>query len=163
MDDPPPASPSENPDDLATLRVAPPARDEIPEDLATVLAAKTMASQTQPSQEVPSLSGANPDAPLPFIFGRRIAKGGMGAILEGDDCKLGRKIAVKVMLDSNASAEQAQRFVQEAAVLGRLEHPNIVPIHDLPFTASGVHAAGPPSSLHRVPRHRKLGELRPAL
>ena len=40
----------------------------------------------------------------------------MGAILEGDDCKLGRKIAVKVMLDPNASAEQTQRFVQEAAV-----------------------------------------------
>ncbi len=103
------------PDDFATLRVASPAPVEM--------------SATPPTHA--SVMGANPDSTVPFVFGRRIAKGGMGAILEGDDCKLGRKIAVKVMLDANASAEQTQRFVQEAAVLGRLEHPNIVPIHDL--------------------------------
>ena len=55
-----------------------------------------------------------------------LAKGGMGAILEGEDRKLGRTIAVKVMLDVRASDGQARRFVQEAAVLGKLAHPNIV-------------------------------------
>jgi serine/threonine protein kinase len=82
--------------------------------------------------------GANPDSPVPFVFGKRIAKGGMGAILEGEDCKLGRTIAVKVMLDANASDDQARRFVQEAAVLGKLAHPNIVPVYDLGRDSEGA-------------------------
>uniref|UniRef100_UPI003783701E serine/threonine-protein kinase n=1 Tax=Prosthecobacter sp. TaxID=1965333 RepID=UPI003783701E len=85
-----------------------------------------------------AVMGANPDSSVPFVFGRQIAKGGMGAILEGEDCKLGRTIAVKVMLDPHASSEQARRFVQEAAVLGKLEHPNIVPIHDLGRDSQGA-------------------------
>ena len=101
---------------------------EIAGDLQTLIVAKPVAA---PPQESASYAGANPDSAVPFVFGRRIAQGGMGAILEGDDCKLGRKIAVKVMLDANASAEQTQRFVQEAAVLGKLAHPNIVPVYDL--------------------------------
>lgn len=82
--------------------------------------------------------GADPDSREPFHFGRCIAKGGMGLILEGEDRKLGRTIAVKVMLDPQASIEHARRFVQEAAVLGKLEHPNIVPIHDLGRDADGA-------------------------
>lgn len=84
------------------------------------------------------LGDANPDSPVPFIFGQRIAQGGMGAILQADDCKIGRKIAVKVMLPEAALDEdQKKRFVQEAAVLGRLEHPNIVPVHDLGRDSEG--------------------------
>lgn len=106
----------------------------MPDDMQTIAVAKPVAA---PLPEV-AVMGANPDSTVPFVFGRRIAKGGMGAILEGEDCKLGRKIAVKVMLDPNANAEQTQRFVQEAAVLGRLEHPNIVPIHDLGRDSDGA-------------------------
>jgi eukaryotic-like serine/threonine-protein kinase len=90
------------------------------------------------AQNLTGLMIADPDAPTPVIFGRRIAQGGMGAILEGSDRKLGRTIAVKVMLpESGSSEEQKRRFVQEAAVLGKLEHPNIVPIHDLGRDSNG--------------------------
>lgn len=106
----------------------------MPDDMQTIAVAKPVAA---PLPEV-AVMGANPDSPVPFVFGKRIAKGGMGAILEGEDCKLGRTIAVKVMLDPNASSDQARRFVQEAAVLGRLEHPNIVPIHDLGRDSEGA-------------------------
>ena len=83
-------------------------------------------------------SAADPDAPVPFVFGKRIAQGGMGAILEAQDCKIGRTIAVKLMLSElNVDEDQKQRFINEAAVLGRLEHPNIVPIHDLGRTSAG--------------------------
>lgn len=93
---------------------------------------------------VPSAAGAaavlaaNPDAPVPFVFGGEIARGGMGSILKAEDCKLGRTIAVKIMLSElNVEESQKQRFINEAAVLARLEHPNIVPIHDLGRTTSG--------------------------
>lgn len=102
--------------------------------MQTIAVAKPVAA---PSPEV-AVFGANPDAPAPFVFGKRIAKGGMGAILEGEDCKLGRTIAVKVMLDPQAGGEQARRFVQEAAVLGKLAHPNIVPVYDLGRDSEGA-------------------------
>ena len=118
--------------------------DQIPasspdaDDLATLILAKPAASQTQTALGAASPMGANPAAPVLFVFGRRIAQGGMGAILEASDCKLGRTIAVKVMLaEAGGSEEQKQRFIQEAAVLGRLEHPNIVPIHDLGLDSEG--------------------------
>ena len=63
--------------------------------------------------------------------GREIARGGMGAVLDARDTKLGRSVAMKVMLRRDASEEEQQRFLQEARVLGQLAHPNIVPVHDL--------------------------------
>ncbi|MFZ4766609.1 MAG: serine/threonine-protein kinase, partial [Roseimicrobium sp.] len=127
-DEPSPNSAAGIPDDFTTLHLAPPIPAERPEELATTIAANEGASPLD----------ANPAALVPFVFGRRIAQGGMGAILEASDCKLGRTIAVKVMLlETGDSEEQKQRFIHEAAVLGRLEHPNIVPIHDLGLDSEG--------------------------
>jgi serine/threonine protein kinase/WD40 repeat protein len=56
----------------------------------------------------------------------------MGCVLEAEDCKLGRIVAMKVMrLEGSASESARTRFIREATVLARLEHPNIVPIHEL--------------------------------
>jgi len=66
-----------------------------------------------------------------YSIGREIARGGMGAVLETQDQKFGRCVAMKVMLARNASQQEQRRFLQEAHVLGQLAHPNIVPIHDL--------------------------------
>src|SRR3954465_9700725 len=66
-----------------------------------------------------------------YAVGREIASGGMGSILEAEDRKLGRVVAMKVMrLDGSASEAARVRFIREAVVLARLEHPNIVPIHE---------------------------------
>ncbi|MBI3876090.1 MAG: protein kinase [Verrucomicrobia bacterium] len=69
--------------------------------------------------------------PSSYRPSREIARGGMGAVLDARDQKLGRSVAMKVMLRSDASNAEKQRFLQEARVLGQLAHPNIVPIHDL--------------------------------
>ena len=69
--------------------------------------------------------------------GREIARGGMGAVLSAQDQKFGRSVAMKVMLRHNAGEVEQQRFLQEARVLGRLAHPNIVPVHDLGTDAQG--------------------------
>lgn len=67
-----------------------------------------------------------------YLIGREIARGGMGSILEAEDAKLGRTVAVKVMLlDANADAGARRRFLREAEVLALLAHPNIVPIYDI--------------------------------
>ncbi|MEQ2007709.1 MAG: protein kinase [Limisphaerales bacterium] len=73
-----------------------------------------------------------------YVVGREIAKGGMGAILEAKEPALDREVAMKVMLESGESSNTArQRFVREALVLARLEHPNIVPIHEMGRNAAG--------------------------
>ncbi len=73
----------------------------------------------------------------PYRTGREIARGGMGAVLDARDQKLGRSVAMKVMLRRNASEEEQQRFLQEARVLGQLAHPNIVPVHDVGMNEQG--------------------------
>jgi serine/threonine protein kinase/WD40 repeat protein len=62
---------------------------------------------------------------------RELARGGMGKVFEARDQKLGRTVAMKVMLKANATEDERARFYQEARILGQLDHPNIVPIHDL--------------------------------
>jgi tetratricopeptide (TPR) repeat protein len=62
----------------------------------------------------------------------RLGGGGMGDVYRAADPALGRDLAVKVMkteLRGFASAER--RFLREARVTGSLQHPGIVPIHNL--------------------------------
>jgi len=65
-----------------------------------------------------------------FAIGGIIAQGGIGAILDARDESLRRTVAMKVMLEEGSQADLA-RFVEEAQITGQLEHPNIVPVHEL--------------------------------
>ncbi len=68
----------------------------------------------------------------------RIARGGMSTILRIRDRILLRDTALK-RLDSDLAVrhEQILRFLLEAQVTGQLDHPNIVPIHELGRDAEG--------------------------
>ncbi len=66
-----------------------------------------------------------------------VARGGMGAIYRARREGLEREVAVKVMTARAESPAMAERFRREALVLARLEHPNIVPIHELGTDAEG--------------------------
>jgi serine/threonine protein kinase/Leucine-rich repeat (LRR) protein len=73
-----------------------------------------------------------------YEAGQAIAEGGMGEVRTVHDLRLERVVAMKRMLPGiGASADGIRRFVQEARVLGRLEHPNIVPIHELGLDDQG--------------------------
>ena len=63
---------------------------------------------------------------------RLIAQGGMGAVYEAFHEGLRRPVALKTLLDGlEAPKEDVQRFLNEARVLARLDHPNIVPVLDV--------------------------------
>ncbi len=68
--------------------------------------------------------------------GQIIGKGGMGTVLHVYDQYIRREVAIKIMQDSFGDEEKA-RFLEEAQITGQLEHPNIVPVHDLGFTPDG--------------------------
>lgn len=61
-----------------------------------------------------------------------IARGGMGAVLRGDDVELGRAIAIKVTdVDRAKNPEVVERFIVEAQIGVQLQHPGIVPVYEL--------------------------------
>jgi len=61
-----------------------------------------------------------------------IARGGMGAVLKGRDTDLGRDLAIKVLLEQHKDhPELVRRFIEEAQIAGQLQHPGVVPIHEL--------------------------------
>jgi serine/threonine protein kinase len=59
-----------------------------------------------------------------------LGRGGMGAVYRVHDRALGREVAMKVLSGAPDEASR-QRLEQEARVLARLEHPGIVPVHDV--------------------------------
>ena len=71
-----------------------------------------------------------------YDIGGVVARGGMGAILDAREAAIERRVAMKVMLDTN-DADDIARFIAEAKVTGQLEHPNIVPIYELGVDENG--------------------------
>ena len=66
----------------------------------------------------------------PFELREEIGRGGMGVVYRAVDSALGREVALKVVRPELALApRQRARFVREAEVVARFEHPNIVPVH----------------------------------
>ncbi len=69
-----------------------------------------------------------------------IARGGMGAVLRVRDDVLARDLAMKVILEgagTPASDPMTERFVTEARVTAHLDHPGVVPIHELGIDEGG--------------------------
>jgi len=79
-----------------------------------------------------------PTPPNLRIF-RELARGGMGRIHPATDRNLLRHVALK-RLDKELARVQFYRdgFIAEAQMTGQLEHPNIVPVHELAVDGNGV-------------------------
>jgi len=73
-----------------------------------------------------------------YRAGEVIGRGGMGEVRVAHDRRVGRSVALKVLLErAKERPDAARRFVREARVQGRLEHPSIVPVYDLGTDESG--------------------------
>jgi serine/threonine protein kinase len=63
-----------------------------------------------------------------------LGKGAMGLVYDGVDPKLNRRVAIKTILTTKLSVEQARmasvRFEREVRAVARLSHPNIVQVYD---------------------------------
>jgi serine/threonine-protein kinase len=68
---------------------------------------------------------------------REIARGGMGVVYEAEDIELRRRVAVKVLASELASEDAVERMRVEAQTIARLEHPGIVPLHDVGLLPDG--------------------------
>ncbi len=81
-------------------------------------------------------------------------QGGMGTVYVAHDRVLDREVAVKVLDLADRSGARASRILREAHILGRLDHPGIVPVHD-----AGTLPDGRTFYVMKLVRGRRLDEL----
>jgi serine/threonine protein kinase/tetratricopeptide (TPR) repeat protein len=81
------------------------------------------------------------------------ARGGMGRILLAQDRRLGRTVAIKE-IRADAGPDAPDRFVREALVTARLQHPAIVPVYE-----AGRWKGGRPFYAMKLVEGRSLEEL----
>ncbi len=104
----------------------PPAPGQPPANPSTV-------DQEATGEPIPPILTA---ADLPALVGRyriegEIARGGMGAVLRAHDPEFNRTLALKILLDRlRGSPELEGRFLEEAGLTARLQHPGVPPVHD---------------------------------
>ena len=73
-----------------------------------------------------------------YRVGEEIGKGGHGRVTVAFDTYLGRRVALKRLRKGlNASTREVARFLEEVQITGQLEHPNIVPVHELGVEEEG--------------------------
>lgn len=66
-----------------------------------------------------------------------IGRGGMGEVVLARDLRFGRDVAIKRMRGGVEHVESVTRFLREAKIQARLDHPAVVPVHELGEDANG--------------------------
>jgi serine/threonine protein kinase/formylglycine-generating enzyme required for sulfatase activity len=94
-------------------------------------------SKAEFSSEVLSRLADRGPASTRYRIQGEVAHGGMGAVLRVWDEDLRRHLAMKVMLSQGAAPRLLARFLEEAQVTGQLDHPGIVPVHELGLDGQG--------------------------
>jgi serine/threonine-protein kinase len=68
---------------------------------------------------------------------KTLGEGGLGEVVGALDHDIGRKVAIKRLHAHVRSPAVLARFIDEIRTIGKLEHPNIIPIHDVGTDANG--------------------------
>lgn len=117
------------------------------------------ADQGAAMAETLDLSGGVPDlSELPVIdgssyaVGGELARGGIGRIIRARDARLRRPVAIKELLDTSGGSNE--RFVREALLTARLQHPAIVPVYE-----AGRWPSGEPFYAMKLVSGRSLDEV----
>ncbi len=80
-----------------------------------------------------------PHAGLVFETIEELGAGGMGVVLRVRDRRLGRPAALKLIRREAAGAGGVARFIREARIMARLDHPSIPPVYEAGKTPRGEH------------------------
>lgn len=97
---------------------------------------------------------SNPDfSATKYRVSSELARGGMGTVYLAEDTELNRQVAIKVLNSPDVTTDLKERMIREAQIVARLEHPGIVPVHDV-----GVLPAGRVFYAMKYVRGRRLDE-----
>jgi serine/threonine protein kinase len=129
----------------------------MPEPKEGKLSADTSASRRTATWTVTGVPDACATLEMPDVdprlyrIVREVGRGGMGRILEAVDTRLHREVAIKELI--NPAKNQA-RFIREAVLTARLQHPAIVAVHEV-----GVFANGNPFIAMKLVRGESLRDV----
>jgi tetratricopeptide (TPR) repeat protein len=76
-----------------------------------------------------------------YVVIDKIGQGGMGVVYSAYDDALDRAVAIKLIHPQRGGAEDQERLVREARTLARLQHPNVVAVHDAQTVGELVYVA----------------------
>src|SRR5437016_4730806 len=126
-------APTPDPRDLpapAPPRTSPP----LAADVAATMRLIPVPPPTTPPPPVAAIN-TRPQVPGERHIGKyrvkgELGRGGMGAVYMAEQPGLGREVAIKELIQS-ADPVALKRFLQEAQVMARTSHPNLVQVHDI--------------------------------
>ncbi|HUS32710.1 MAG TPA: serine/threonine-protein kinase [Kofleriaceae bacterium] len=72
-----------------------------------------------------------------YVPGETIGRGGMGEVIAARDVTLDREVALKRMKMQSPTSDAIARFMREAKIQARLDHPSIVPVHEMGTDVNG--------------------------
>jgi serine/threonine protein kinase len=87
-----------------------------------------------------------------YVARQTLGEGGFGIVVRAMDRTIGRDVAVKTLLRDDPS--ERRQFLDEACLVGNLDHPNVVPVHDV-----GVDADGRPFFVMKLVEGDTLDEI----
>src|SRR5262249_42892166 len=70
---------------------------------------------------------------------KRLGEGGIGEVDLAMDHDISRRVAMKRLRSGSQDAHSLVRFAEEVRIVGQLEHPGIVPVHDVGVDEAGQH------------------------
>ena len=93
--------------------------------------------------------------PARYIIGEGLGSGSIGQVIRAKDQHLGREVAIKILNEGEGlSRDGIARFMAEAQITAQLEHPSVVPVHEI-----GIMPDGMPYFSMKLVRGRSLDDL----
>lgn len=102
-----------------------------------------MGSDAEPLLGTSAVETDRPSATVHTVFGRYVVErmlgeGSQGTVYLAKDTQLGRQVAIKVPHQRPVTSQkEADEFLHEARTLAMLDHPGVVPVHDVGQTENG--------------------------
>ncbi|HEX2680529.1 MAG TPA: protein kinase, partial [Candidatus Dormibacteraeota bacterium] len=109
---------------------------DVPPEYAPTMRLIPVPPPSTPPPSVASITNP-PNVPGERYIGKyrvkgELGRGGMGAVFLAEQPGLGREVAIKELIPTAAADPTAlKRFMQEAQVMARTSHPNLVQVHDM--------------------------------
>ena len=93
--------------------------------------------------------------PARYVIGQELGSGSIGQVIEARDQHLARQIAIKILHEGEGlSRDGIARFIAEAQITAQLEHPSVVPVHEI-----GIMPGGMPYFSMKLVKGRSLGDI----
>ncbi|UJR82053.1 serine/threonine-protein kinase [Sandaracinus amylolyticus] len=74
-----------------------------------------------------------------YLIAEPLGRGGMGVVYRAENTRIGKQVAIKILLRGYAKGgESERRFLREARIAGSIGHPNIVEVFDLGTLENGA-------------------------